>query len=65
MNDSGYHNVSGSVFGLMAVGHLVRAVMQVPAQLGSTVIPVWISWIGAVAAGALCVWACRSRPAAS
>ena len=63
MNGSSYRNVSGSVFGLIAAGHLVRAVLQMPAQLGSTVIPVWISWIGAVAAGALCAWAFRSRPA--
>ena len=63
MNGNGYRNVSGSVFGLIAVGHGIRAVMQLPAQLGSMVIPVWISWIGAVAAGALCAWAFRPRPA--
>ncbi|MEP6994931.1 MAG: hypothetical protein ABI968_10455 [Acidobacteriota bacterium] len=60
MRTSGYRAISGIVFGLIAVGHGIRAAMQMPAQLGATAIPVWISWVGAVVAGAFCVWAFRS-----
>jgi len=60
MKRSGYRTISGVVFGLIALGHGVRAVMQVPAELGSTPIPIWVSWVAVVVAGALCVWAFRS-----
>ena len=61
MERSGYRTISGVVFGLIALGQGTRAALQVPAQLGSTAIPVWISWVAAVVAGALCVWAFRSE----
>lgn len=60
MERSGYRTISGVVFGLIALGHGIRAALQVPAQLGSTPIPIWISWVAVVVAGALCVWAFRS-----
>jgi len=60
MSRSGYHTFSGIVFGLIALGHAIRAVMQVPAQLGAIAIPIWISWAGVVVAGALCAWAFAS-----
>ena len=60
MERSGYRIISGVVFGLIALGHGIRAALQVPAQLGATPIPIWVSWVGVVVAGALCVWAFRS-----
>jgi hypothetical protein len=60
MERGGYRTISGVVFGLMALGHGVRAVLQVPAQVGTTPIPIWVSWVALVVAGALCVWAFRS-----
>ena len=62
MERSGYRTISGVVFGLIALGHGIRAALQVPAQLGTTPIPIpiWISWVAVVVAGALCVWAFRS-----
>ena len=60
MERSGYRTVSGVVFGLIALVHGIRAALQVPAQLGSTPIPVWVSWVAVAFAGALCVWAFRS-----
>ncbi len=59
MERSGYRTISGVVFGLIALGHGIRAVLNVPAQLGQTAIPVWISWVALVIAGVLCVWAFR------
>jgi hypothetical protein len=38
-------------------------VAELPVRVGSTDIPVFASWIAALVAGALCVWAFRSRRA--
>ena len=52
-----YFVVSGSIFGLVALAHLVRVVYQMPVQAGTWALPMWPSWGGLVVAGALCVWA--------
>jgi hypothetical protein len=56
-----YVVVSGALFGFMAVAQLFRAVNQVPAQVGSVEIPVWVSWVAVVLAGSMCTWAFASR----
>lgn len=56
-----YVLVSGLVFGFVAVAQAARALMQLPAHVGSFEIPVWGSWVAAVVAGSLAVWAFRSR----
>jgi len=60
MGRNGYRTVSGVVFGLIALAQGIRAVMQVPVQVGTTMIPVAASWVAVVVAGGLCVWAFRS-----
>jgi hypothetical protein len=61
MQRSLYATVSATIFGLVALAHLYRAAMAIPALAGSTAIPVWWSWVVAVATAALCVWGFRSR----
>lgn len=56
-----YVVVSGVFFGLLAVLQGVRAFNQWPVQVAAFQVPVWASWIVAVVAGCLCVWAFRSR----
>jgi len=56
-----YITVSGAVFGVVAVVQALRAVMQLSVHVGSLEVPVWASWIAAVVAGSLAVWAFRSR----
>ena len=58
---SRYVVVSGALFGFMAFAQLLRAVNQVPAQVGSVEIPVWVSWVAVVLAGSMCTWAFASR----
>ena len=58
---SRYVVVSGLIFGFVALAQLLRAVMQVPVQIGSSEIPVWASWVALVVAGSLCAWAFSSR----
>ena len=50
-----------SGFFALATGvHLLRAILQVPLQVGATEVPLWLSWVVAVIAGALSV-ACARR----
>jgi len=61
MKKSGYPVVSGFVFLLVAVGHLVRAVRGTNLLLGLHRIPIWGSWVAAFGAALLALWAFRSR----
>ncbi len=58
---SRYVVVSGLVFGFIALAQLVRAVNQMPAQVGSVEIPIWVSWLAVILAGSMCAWAFASR----
>ncbi len=58
---SKYVVVSGVIFGFVALAQVLRAVMQVPVQIGSVDIPVWASWVAAVLAGSICTWAFAPR----
>ena len=60
MASSGYHKTSGTIFALVALGHLWRAIQGLPATVGATPVPVWISWAAVVVAGALSLWAFRT-----
>ena len=59
---SKYAVVSGVVFGVVAVLQVVRALYQWPVLVGGVDLPVWGSWVAALVAGSLCVWAFRSTP---
>ncbi len=52
-----YLLISGVIFGLVAILHLVRLARKAPVQMGSKAIPMWVSWGGLVVATILCVWA--------
>ena len=54
---SKYFVVSGALFGVIALAQLYRAVTQLPVQIGSVEIPVWVSWVAVLVAGSLCAWA--------
>jgi hypothetical protein len=56
-----YVVVSRAIFGIIALAQMFRAVNQVPAQIGSVEIPVWVSWIAVIVAGSMCAWAFASR----
>ncbi|HKT59032.1 MAG TPA: hypothetical protein VJQ46_03215 [Gemmatimonadales bacterium] len=54
-----YLRVSGTLFGLIALGHLLRLLYRVPAELGRWVVPLWLSVVGLLIPAALAVWAFR------
>jgi hypothetical protein len=53
----GYLQISGTLFGLIAVGHLLRLFRHWEVDLAGYVVPVWASWIGLALAGGLSIWA--------
>ncbi|MCX6825945.1 MAG: hypothetical protein NTV06_01560 [candidate division Zixibacteria bacterium] len=43
-----YLVVSGTIFGLVACLHLARLVFDWQAQVGTWIIPFWLSWCGLI-----------------
>ena len=63
MKKSAYPVVSGLVFLLVAVGHAARAVRGTDVFIGLHRFPIWGSWVAAVGAVLLAIWAFSSRNA--
>ena len=59
MNARGYLVVSGSVFGLVAVLHLLRVINGWEVVVGPWSAPMAVSWLGAIFPAVLSVWAFR------
>lgn len=62
-----YVQVSGLLFGLVAVGHLVRVVRRWPLLIAGYPVPALVSLAVLVITGLMAVWAWRllSRPEAA
>ncbi len=64
-----YERISGALFGLIALAQLTRALMGLPAQVGTMTIPVWWSVVAFLVTGGMALWgfsrfkARRARPA--
>jgi lipopolysaccharide export LptBFGC system permease protein LptF len=54
-----YEVVSGGVFAVVAVAHAWRAAQGWAIQVDGWPIPIWASWVAALAAALLSVWAFR------
>ncbi len=54
-----YIQITGVIFGVVALVHVVRLMLDWPAQVAGWVVPIWISWVAILVSGALCVWAFR------
>lgn len=52
-----YEVVSGVVFVAVAVGHAWRAARAWTLQVDAWSVPIWASWVAALAAACLSVWA--------
>jgi hypothetical protein len=51
-----YVAITTIIFAAVALVHLVRLVQGWPVELGSNTIPMSVSWVGLVVAGALMIW---------
>jgi hypothetical protein len=52
-----YLILSGSIFLLVAVLHLLRLIYHWPVVLGPWIAPYWASYVGLPVASGYCVWA--------
>ena len=57
MNPRPYLYLSGSVFGLVALGHLLRVLNAWPLTCGPWQVPMALSWLGTLGPALLCAWA--------
>ena len=55
MSQKTFLSISGTIFGIIAVLHLMRAIYGWPAQIGTFVVPTWLSWVSLLVAGYLAV----------
>ena len=52
-----YLTLSAVIFAVVALAHLARAAAQWTIVIGSWTVPIALSWVGAIAAVALSIWA--------
>ena len=60
-----YLVVSATIFTLVCIAHLVRAINGMPVQIGAYAVPMYVSWIAVVVAGVMAISAVRLLRAAS
>ncbi len=51
--------ITGTIFGIVAIIHLLRIVTGVTVLIGGCSLPMWVNWMGLVATGFLCYWLWR------
>jgi hypothetical protein len=54
-----YLQISGVLFGLIALAHLLRLFRHWPIDFAGYMVPLWASWLGLFLAGGLSIWALR------
>jgi uncharacterized integral membrane protein len=59
MDTRTYLRVSATVFGIVCVAHVVRAVQGWPLTAGPVDVPLWVSWLGAAVTGILSAFGAR------
>jgi len=51
--------VASVIFGIFAIGHLLRLINHAQVTVGSYSIPMGLSWIALIVATILCIWMWR------
>ncbi|HEY3038054.1 MAG TPA: hypothetical protein VGJ66_04915 [Pyrinomonadaceae bacterium] len=51
--------VASIIFGIFAIGHLLRLIKNIQVTVGTHTIPMGTSWIALIVAVILCVWMWR------
>lgn len=59
MGHKRYCIVSGALFALVAIAHLLRIAFGLAIQIDNYAVPMGPSWIGLIVPGALAIWAFR------
>jgi hypothetical protein len=56
-NQQAFFLISGIIFGLVALFHILRLFYRWQVRLGSQEIPLWASVVGLILAAGMCLWA--------
>lgn len=59
MNSRQYILISGLLFCLVALAHLLRIIYSLQIQVEAYSVPMFASWVGLIVPGALALWALR------
>ena len=59
MTHKPYCAVSGTLFSLVALAHLMRLIYGWHIQVDDLTVPMWVSWVGFFVPALLAVWAFR------
>ena len=51
--------VASIIFGIFAIGHLLRLIKHAQVTVGSHTIPMGLSWVALIVAAILCIWMWR------
>jgi len=51
--------VASIIFGIFAIGHVLRLVNHAQVMVGTHTIPMSVSWVALIVAAILCVWMWR------
>jgi len=51
--------VASVIFGIFALGHLLRLINQAQVTVGTLTIPMGLSWIALIVTAILCIWLWR------
>jgi hypothetical protein len=54
-----YLQITGTIFGLVVLGHALRLILHWTVQLAGWAVPMWLSALAILIAGSLCIWAFR------
>ena len=57
MGNKTYLAISGGIFGLVAVGHILRVIFNWSFAIGGWNAPISASWLALFVAAAMCGWA--------
>jgi hypothetical protein len=53
MDTKSFLRLAGLIFALVALAHLARALLNWPIMIAGWSVPMWLSWVAFVVAGAL------------
>jgi hypothetical protein len=60
MSSPAFCKVAASIFGIVALAHAARLALDVPIQIGTSPVPMWVSWVGLLITAGLSWWGFRS-----
>ena len=64
MSNKAFFLIAGTVFGIVAIAHLLRIFTTLPVTIGGWTVPMWVSWVGVLVAGAMSFFGLRFARAA-